>query len=141
MTDCNFIGNIGDVLPQSYFNPPDPPAVLPPDNELVPGISVAECTRPPTGDELIAHFHRIRDGVVPDCILRLADATTPLVGFRGDLESPYFDEFKPRLKQWLQYHGLDPADPKVLPLEVEFGDPWEQWINAITVEVTSVVSQ
>jgi len=134
-------GNIGDVLPQSFFNPPAPPEILPPDNELVAGISIAECKRSstePTGEELIEHFHRIREGVVPDCIVRLADYTWPLYGFQG-LGDGYKDEFLPWLEQWLDWRGLHPANrPYVLPDEVEFTD--ERWIKAIKENVQPIVN-
>jgi len=134
--------NIADVLPTRFFYQTDPPAVLPPDQEPV-GLSIAECGRPPTGDELIAHFHRIREGVVPDCIIRSIDHSWPLDGSLGD----GYDDFIYWLKNWLEWHGINPyyygPDPvgysDVLPAETEFYD--EQWIKAITVEVTSVVSQ
>jgi len=147
----DYEGNIADVLPAGFFDPDDPPEILLPEDEPV-GISIAECNRSstePTGDELIAHFHRIREGVVPDCIVRLADNTDPLYGFGGDLYNPYFDEFKPWLKDWLRWHGLHPViwnsgypsdNPDVLPAEVEFGYPWEQWIYAITDNVDGIIN-
>ena len=131
--------NIADVLPAGFFvDPSDPPLVLPPEDEPV-GLSIAECNRPPSGDELIEHFHRIRDGRAPDCILRLADNTAPLVGFYGDvLENGYIYEFKPWLKEWLKDHSLDPTDTDVLPEKVHFSD--ERWIKAVIEDVNEIVN-
>jgi len=129
--------NIADVLPQSFFYPPDPPEILPPEDEPV-GISIAECNRSstePTGDELIAHFHRIREGVVPDCIIRSIDHSYPLNGLLGE---GYEDEFKPWLETWLEWHGLAPANSDVLPAEADFYD--EQWIKAITDTADGIIN-
>ncbi len=131
--------NIADVLPAGFFvDPCNAPEILWPEENPV-GLSIAECNRPPTGAELIAHFHRIRENRGPDCILRLADKSPSLNGF-GGLGNGYEYGFVPWLEGWLRGHGLDPADTSVLPKESDgyFWDEW--WIKAVTEDVNEIVN-
>jgi len=134
--------NIADVLPAGFVDPCNAPLVLPPEDEPV-GISIAECNRPPSGAELIAHFHRIRENRGPDCVVRLADNTPSLKGFDG-LQNGYKYGFVPWLEGWLKDHGLDPTNTDVTA-ENTFGyreqyPTNERWIMAITEEVNDIVN-
>ncbi|HUV41025.1 MAG TPA: hypothetical protein VMW23_04465, partial [Sedimentisphaerales bacterium] len=135
-----FRQDISDVLPESFFYPPDPPEILWPEEKPV-GLSIAQCNDQPSCDELIAHFNRLCEGKNPDCILRLLDGTHPLYGFFG-LGDGYRYEFKQWLEDWVADHGLDPADTSLLPDQKVFGPYWypEQWIKAITDTVDAIVN-
>ena len=128
--------SIADVLPDGFFDPCDPPQILWPE-EVPVGLSIAECDPEPDGDELIAHFHRIREGKGPDGVINLASYTWSMYGLWG-LGEGYRDEFKPWLNDWLEDHGLDPTGNDVF-YKNEFSD--ERWIKAITEEVNYFLAQ
>ena len=152
---CN--ENIADVLPDSFFYEPDepfPPDILDPGEApvyLPEGLSVAKCSRPPSIDELFVHFHRIRDGLIPDCAMLLADGSPSLDGFYGDglaFCDLYLQTCDPWLENWLKIYGLDPEEALYAdPEDQTFGstdqqDPDnERWIKAITDEISDFLSQ
>ena len=54
------------------------------------------------------------------------------------LGSGYYIDFVNWLEDWLEDHGLDPTATNVLPAGKEFTH--EQWIEAITDEVSGIVN-
>ena len=129
----------GCLVPNTTIDPVLPEGYSPPSE-----ISIETCGLWPTKAELIVDFGNICDGVIPDRVILLADRSGSLGGFYGSpgLGQGYVD-FKEWLEDWLEDHGLDSDDDKVLR-EKEFGgqgDSYfsERWIAAITREIKSVL--